>query len=46
MVLPYGGKMSEEIKANLKKLVNKFFLQIDFNFMFKTPRSIENFFNF
>ena len=46
MVLPYGGKKSEENKTNLKILVNKYLHQIDFNLMFKTPRSIENFFSF
>ena len=32
MVLPYGGKMSEEIKTNLMILVKKYFPHIDFNF--------------
>ena len=43
--LPYGGKKSEELKVKIKRLVNKFFPQIEFNLVFKTSKKFENFFN-
>ena len=44
--LPYGGKKSEELKVKIKRLVNKFFPQIEFNLVFKTSKKLENFFNY
>ena len=46
LVLPYGGEKTDELKRRLNSLINKFYPQIEFNLMFKTPKTIGNFFNF
>ena len=31
LVLPYGGRKSEEIKIKIKRLMERYYPQIDFN---------------
>ena len=35
-VLSYGRRKTEEVKIKIKKLIKRYFRQIDFNLMFKT----------
>ena len=46
LVLPYGGRMKEEVKIKIKRLMERFNPQVDFNLMFKTAKSIGDVFNF
>ena len=45
LLLPYGGEKADEHKRRLNILINKFYPQIEFNVMFKIPKTIENFLN-
>ena len=34
--LPYGGRKTEEVKNKIKRLMERYYPQVDFNLMFKT----------
>ena len=36
LVLPYGGRKTEEVKIKIKRLMERYFSQFDSNFIFKT----------
>ena len=46
LVLPYGGRKTKKLKEKIKILIKNYYPQIDFNFIFKTPKSIGDLYNF
>ena len=45
-MLSYGVEKADEIKRSLNILIYKFYPQLEFDLMFKTPKTIGSFCNF